>query len=126
MLIAGRVGEAPTPPKGPILIYDSDCEFCCRWVARLKRLDGSDLSRLIPLQDPAARALSGRGAEQLRMAAPFVRPDGEVFAGAAAVREAARYLRGGSLVLGVAAIPGAMPLAERLYGWVARRWGPVE
>ncbi len=114
------------PPKSPVLIYDGDCEFCRRWVARLKRLDGSDAIRLVPLRDPAAGELSGRDIEQLRMAAHFVRPDGEVFAGAAAVREAARYLRGGSLVLGVAAVPGVMPLAERLYGWVARRWGPVE
>lgn len=112
------------PPKGPIFIYDGDCEFCRRWVARLKRLDGRDAIRLVRLQDPAAGELSGRDIEHLRMAVHFVRPDGEVFAGAAAVREAARYLRGGSLVLGVAALPGVMPLAERLYGWVARRWGP--
>jgi len=126
VLIGGRVGQAPDPPKSPILIYDGGCELCRRWVARLKRLDRRDAIRPVPLQDPAASDLSGRGADQLRMAVHFVRPDGEVFAGAAAVREAARYLRGGPLVLGVAALPGVMPLAERFYGWVARRWGPVE
>lgn len=126
MLIAGRVGRAPARPEGPVLIYDDTCAFCRRWVARLKRLDRGDAIRLVPLRERAAIELSGRDREQLRLAVHFVRPDGEVFAAAAAVREAARHLRGGSVLLFLAAAPGAMPLAERFYRWVARRWGPVE
>jgi predicted DCC family thiol-disulfide oxidoreductase YuxK len=91
----------------------------------MKRLDRGDVIRTIPLQEPAAVKLTGRDPDALRQAAHFVRLDGAVFAGAAAAREAARHLRGGWLVRGVTAIPGTMPLAERMYRWIARRWGPV-
>jgi predicted DCC family thiol-disulfide oxidoreductase YuxK len=125
MLVVGRVGEAPQRPDAPILIFDGDCGFCSSWVRRAKRLDVRDAVRTVALQDPAATQLSGQSVARLRQAAHFVRTDGVVFAGAAAAREFARYLRGGSLVRAVAAIPGAMPIAERVYGWVARRWGPL-
>jgi hypothetical protein len=91
----------------------------------MKQLDRGDLIRVLPLQEPVALELTGRGIEGLRQAAHFVRPDGAVFAGAAAGREAARYLRGGWLVRGITTVPGVMPLAERIYGLIARRWGPV-
>jgi predicted DCC family thiol-disulfide oxidoreductase YuxK len=125
MLVAGRVGEAPQPPDAPTLIYDGECGFCRSWVKRAKRLDVRDAVRTVALQDQAATQLSGQSVARLRQAAHFVRTDGVVFAGAAAAREFARYLRGGSLVRAVAAIPGMMPIAERVYSWVARRWGPV-
>ncbi|UCF40103.1 MAG: DUF393 domain-containing protein [Gemmatimonadota bacterium] len=125
MLIAGEVGHAPYKPARPTLIYDGSCGFCSRWVKRMKRLDRDDLIWLLPLQDARATELSGQPRDRLAQAAHFVRPDGAVFAGAAAAREAFRYLSGGRLVDLVAAVPGLMPLAERVYAWVARRWGPV-
>ena len=48
-----------------------------------------------------------------------------MFAGAAAAREFAASITGGTIVRAVSAIPGVMPLAERVYAWVARKWGPV-
>ncbi len=115
--------ERPPPP--PTLIYDASCGFCRRWVARLKRWDRHDRVRLLPLQDPAAPALARRPREELERAAHLVRPDGAVFAGARAAREVFAYLPGGWLARAALAVPGAMPLAERLYAWVARTWGPV-
>jgi predicted DCC family thiol-disulfide oxidoreductase YuxK len=115
--------EPPSP--APTLIYDASCTFCRRWVTRLKRWDRRDRLRLLPLQDPAAPALARRPREELERAAHLVGPDGEVFAGAAAAREVFAYLPGGWLPRAVLAVPGVMPLAERVYAWVARTWGPV-
>jgi predicted DCC family thiol-disulfide oxidoreductase YuxK len=112
-------------PAAPILIYDASCEFCRRWVARLKRWDRRDRIRLLPLQDPGAPALARRPREELERAAHLVRPDGAVFAGAAAGREVFAYLPGGWLPRALLAAPGVMPLAQRVYAFVARTWGPA-
>jgi predicted DCC family thiol-disulfide oxidoreductase YuxK len=125
VLTAGRVGDAPHRPARPTLIYDGACGFCGTWVKRMKRLDRDDVIWLLPLQDARATELSGQPRERLQEAAHLVRPDGAVFAGAAAAREALRYLRGGRMVAFIGGMPGMMPLAERVYAWVARRWGPV-
>ena len=111
--------------RGPVLIYDAQCQFCRRWVARLKRWDRRDRIRLLPLQDPAAPALAGRPPDVLRQAAHLVREDGAVLAGAWAAREVLAYLPAGWLLRFVARVPGVMALADRGYRWVARTWGPA-
>lgn len=113
------------PARGPVLIYDAQCRFCRRWVARLKRWDRADRIALLSLRDPAAPALAGRSREALGQAAHLIREDGTVFAGAWAVREALGYLPGGRLLRALTHIPGVMTLADRGYRWVARTWGPV-
>lgn len=124
MLIAGRVGQA-RPRERPLLIYDDRCDFCRRWVARLARWDRRQRIVLVSLWDQEAPALSGRPRAALREAIHVVRSDGAVFAGAAAAREAVGLLPGGAIVRWAARVPGVMPLAERAYRWIARRYGPV-
>lgn len=125
MLTAGRVGNAGKSLDAPAFVYDGSCGFCRRWVGRARRLDRTEKVRFIPLQDPDATALSGRSRDALSRAAHFIREDGAVFAGAAAARELLRHLRGGKLAATLMGLPGVMPLAERCYAWVARKWGPV-
>lgn len=122
--VEGRVGTADRP-AAPTLIYDAACDFCRRWVRRARALDDADRVRWLPLQDPSASTLAAQPRERLTRAAHFVRPDGAVFAGAAAARELARYLRGGWILRALFGIPGGMWLGARAYAWVARRWGPV-
>jgi predicted DCC family thiol-disulfide oxidoreductase YuxK len=107
------------------LIYDAECRFCRRWVARLKRWDRRDRIFLLPLQDPAAPDLAGLPREALRQAAHLVREDGAVCTGAWAAREVLAYLPAGWLVRIVARVPGVMALADLAYRRVARRFGPV-
>ncbi len=125
MLIGGKVGETEHKPAEPTLVYDGGCDFCVRWVRRVRRWDRAGVVRYLPLQDALAPAVAGRCRPELQRAAHLVRPDGAVYAGAAATRELLWYLPGGWILCTVMGIPGVMPLAERLYAWIARRWGPV-
>jgi predicted DCC family thiol-disulfide oxidoreductase YuxK len=114
-----------TARRAPVLIYDANCGFCRRWVARLKRWDRRDRVRLLPLQDARAVELTGRPRAELEKAVHLVRPDGAVFAGAEAAREVLRYLPGGRLASTLLRPRAVMWIAARLYRWIARTWGPV-
>lgn len=125
MLSEGVVGRSSGARNTPTLIFDSDCGFCRRWVGRVVSWDRRKRLRYLPLQDAKAAELSGRKREELAMAVHLVRPDGAVFAGAAAVRETFAYLPGGSIPRAVMSLPGIMPVAAKVYAWVARTHGPV-
>ena len=125
VLSAGRVAESTCPPLQPTLIYDGGCGFCRKWVERARIMDRRHAVKIVPLQDAGASVVAGRPAAALRRAVHLVRPDGAVFAGAAAAREFFRYVPGGWLVRAIGVIPGIMPVAERTYEFVAKRWGPV-
>lgn len=104
----------------PTVIYDVECDFCCRWAEWFRRGSRSRV-RLLPLQDPEAAEVTGRSSTELLRAMHFVRTDGAVFAGAGAVREALGQLSWGWLLRGAMTIPGSMRVADHVYGWVARR-----
>lgn len=125
MLTAGYVGRSEARPAKPTLVYDGSCGFCRQWVGRVQRWDRAGHIRYLAYQDHDAPKLTNRPREALAMAMHVVRPDGHVYAGAAAARELFRYLPGGALPRLLLGLPGAMPVAERLYAWIARKWGPV-
>lgn len=126
MLTAGYVGEAGRTPPRPTLVYDASCGFCKRWVSRVQRWDGGRAIAYLPLQDPQATDVTGRPREALERAAHLVTPEGAVYAGAAAARELFGYLPGGGLPRAIMRLPGVTPVAERVYAWIARKWGPVD
>lgn len=103
------------------MLYDAGCGFCRRWVGRLRRWDVHGRLDWLPLDDPRATVLSGRSRAELERAAHVVLPSGDVLAGAAAFRELCRFLPAGWLPLAALSLPGALPLAERCYRWIARR-----
>ena len=104
---------------GDVVIYDGLCSFCLRWVERLRRWDRRGLLEFMPLQAPEARDLSGRSTEELVHSMHFVRADGEVFTGAAAVRQALLHTRWRTLTRTISAVPGLMFVAEWVYVRVA-------
>lgn len=125
MLSEGEVGRAARPPESPILIYDGQCGFCQRWVSRVRVCDRRSAVQYLPLQDPQATVISGRQRQALESAVHLVRPDGAVFAGAAAARELLGYLPGGGIPKAIMSLPAVRGMAARVYIWVARRFGPV-
>lgn len=110
---------------GPVVIYNEACSFCRRWAQHLRRWDRAGRVTLLPLQDDRAPALAGRSRDALEQAVHVVLPTGEVTSGAAALRAICRFLPNGWLVRIALSLPGALPVAERVYHYVARRWGPV-
>jgi lipase maturation factor 1 len=73
------------PPSKPLLIFDGDCQFCRRWIARWKNSTGEAVDYL-PFQDEEiARRFPEIPRPDLEEAVHLVLPDGTVFRGAHAV-----------------------------------------
>lgn len=102
------------------LVYDGDCEFCERTVRLLKRWDRRDRLRPVPFQsaDLVSYGIERGAAEE---AMHLVSPTGEVWRGAEAGREIAALMPGGRPLAWLFRVPGVLPLAERVYAWIARR-----
>src|ERR1043166_8500565 len=77
--------QVAAPPVKPVLVYDGDCRFCCRWVARWQHATGDTIEYLpyqnaqIPLRYPEIPK------EQFERAVQLIVPDGTVLSGAEAV-----------------------------------------
>jgi predicted DCC family thiol-disulfide oxidoreductase YuxK/uncharacterized membrane protein YphA (DoxX/SURF4 family) len=74
-----------SPPSKPLLVYDGDCGFCRRWIARWQNITG-DAIIYEPFQD---ESIAGRFPEIPReifeRAVCLILPDGSVCSGAEAV-----------------------------------------
>ena len=72
-------------PSRPLLLYDGDCGFCRRWVARCQRATRG-LVAFAPFQDEAVgRQFPGIPLPDLEQAVHLILPDGSVCRGAEAV-----------------------------------------
>lgn len=106
----------------PVLVYDGDCGFCRDWVRRLSRWDRADAIRKVPARDRGQVAgLPHLSDASLARAMHFVTPEGAVYLGARALPPLLPYLPGGILLAPLLRIPGAQPLADRIYRWIADR-----
>lgn len=103
-----------------VLIYDGECEFCRRMIRLVERWDTGDRIRTIPFQsaDLSGHEIPRAAAEE---AMHLVDPDGRVWRGAIAARELLRALPGGGPIRWLFFVPGVLPVAERVYSWIARR-----
>jgi len=110
------------PPSRAVLIYDADCPMCrasAMWLMRLA------LSRraleILPCRSPVRVQRFPQIAEDVCLTAmQLVLPDGLVLAGADAVPELLRRIRGLGWLAAVFALPGMRPLARVVYAWIAR------
>lgn len=104
-----------------VLIYDADCAMCrasALWLMRLA-LSGGALE-ILPCRSAPRRARFPQIADETCLAAmQLVLADGRVLAGADAVPELLRRIRGLGWLATVFALPGARPLARRVYAWIA-------
>ncbi|WP_426744577.1 lipase maturation factor family protein [Myxococcus faecalis] len=110
-----------TLEQGPsLLLYDADCGFCRRWVARWKqRSDGG--VRFLPGRSWLLLLL-GIPRRNMRRATQLVEPSGRVTQGAEAVFRALarspRWLTRGMAKLGL--LPGVLGVSQVVYGVIAR------
>ncbi|MBI1847079.1 MAG: DUF393 domain-containing protein [Candidatus Rokubacteria bacterium] len=105
----------------PVLIYDGECALCrasALWI--LRRVRGEDALEILPCRSPVRRARFPQVAEDVCLTAmQLVLPDGRVLAGADAVPELLGRMRGWRRLAWVFSLPGARPLARRVYAWIA-------
>ncbi len=123
-----------TSPVKPLFVYDGDCGFCRRWVARWRGVT-RDRIEYAPYQEVSAR-LPDIGVEAFAQAVHLVEPDGRHSRGAEAVFRALAYAPGHSAWLGLyERLPGFAALSEWAYAVIARHrpflsrvtgwlWGP--
>lgn len=113
------MGQAVTQA---ILIYDADCAMCrasALWIMRLALSAGA--LEILPCRSGARRARFPAIADEACLSAmQLVLPDGRVLAGADAVPELLRRIRGLGWLATLFALPGVRPVARRAYGWIAR------
>lgn len=104
------------------LLYDAQCGFCRRAVARVLSWDRGHRLRPLALQDPEAdRLLAGMEQAQKMASWHLVTDDGRVHSGGAAFPPLFRLLPGGRVP---AALTAAFPAAtDRLYRAAARNRG---
>jgi predicted DCC family thiol-disulfide oxidoreductase YuxK len=120
---AGAVaGGQPSSSPPAVLIYDGDCAMCrasALWLMRLA-LAGGQLE-ILPCRSAPRRARYPHITDEAcMMAMQLVLPDGRTLAGADAVPELLRRIRGLGWLATVFALPGARPLSRRVYAWIAR------
>lgn len=103
------------------LIYDGECSLCRTSVALVAKWDPDHRVTLIPFQEQGRVAAFRIPLPALAAAMHLVLPDGRVLAGADAAADLLRLLPGKRWLAGVFAVPGVLPVARRLYGWIAGR-----
>jgi len=106
---------------GPTLIYDGECGICRKAVELLRRWDREHVLRFVPFQDQVAVVRFGIALPALAAAMHLIVPGGRVYAGADAVPHLLRLFPGKRWLAPLFGIPGVLPLARRLYAWIASR-----
>ena len=73
------------PPAKPLMIYDGECGFCRRWIARWKRVTGDRVDFAASQTDHVRSNFPELTQAQLDEAFHLILPDGSVLFGAEAV-----------------------------------------
>jgi predicted DCC family thiol-disulfide oxidoreductase YuxK len=105
-----------------LVIYDGHCNFCCRQIDHLRRLDGRNRLRFISLHDPeVATNYPDLSFEQLMEQMWLIPAEGGRCGGADALRYLSRRLPVLWPLAPLMHLPGAMPLWRYLYKQIAKR-----
>ena len=111
----------PMRVEGATLIYDGECGFCREAVGLVATWDRERRLTLIPFQEQARVAAFRIPLPALAAAMHLVLPDGRVLAGADAAADLLRMLPGKRWLAHLFALPGVLPVARRVYAWIARQ-----
>src|SRR5690349_2803426 len=108
-------------PSKPLLLFDGDCNFCRRWIARWQQATG-DAVDYRPAQDTGvAEQFPEVSPETFRESVVPIEPDGEIYRGAEAVLRTRSH---GTGICGLwwayQRVPGIAPVVEWFYKLVAR------
>lgn len=109
------------PEARPVVIYDGACRLCGDGVAWIARRARRGEFEFLPCQAVERRERFPWMDERACMdAMQLILPDGRALAGAAAIPEIMRRLRGWRWLAALFRLPGMDLLAPRAYAWIAR------
>ncbi len=106
--------------RQPAVVYDGECPFCQRQIARIRKYDRHGRFEYVPRQTPGLTArfpALGQGGFDTGMR--LIMPDGLIYVGADAVYHIARRLQYWRLLAWLYRVPGIHSLARFAYAWVA-------
>ena len=115
--------ESP-PQENPLLVYDGDCSFCRAWIERWRALTGPRV-QYAPFQEVAGQ-FPEIPRQNFARSVQLILPDGKVFTAAHAVFRTLACVPGWRWMLWIYLhFPGAAPMAELAYRFVARHRNPL-
>lgn len=125
--------QLPSPgerPEADVVIYDGQCQFCRKQVARLQRFDGRNRLAYLSLYDSeVSRRWPDLTHDALMAEMYVIDRTGQRHHGAGAIRYLSRRLPKLWWAAPLLHIPFSLPLWQAGYRWVAGmryRWGKVE
>ena len=103
------------------LVYDGDCRFCARSVDLVTMWDRWGTVEIVPFQRGGVRKrFPWISEDEYHEAMQLVGPGNETWSGAAAAERLVKILPGGRPLGCLFTLPFARPIANRIYGLVAR------
>jgi predicted DCC family thiol-disulfide oxidoreductase YuxK len=113
--------RAPADRARAILIYDGTCGLCRGGMSWIARRAVKGYFEFLPCEAAERRARYPWMSERTCVEAmQLILPDGRILAGAAAIPEILKRLRGWRWLVQAFRLPGVELLAPRVYAWVAR------
>jgi predicted DCC family thiol-disulfide oxidoreductase YuxK len=102
------------------IYYDDECRFCRDMLYRFGRTLARRRFTFVPLQSPGAARALGVAETQLLDEMRVLFEDGVVLGGASAVLGIARRVWWAWPLWALSRVPGAMPVLNAVYRWIAR------
>ena len=104
------------------LVYDGDCSFCRRWVARIAHIDRSGTFEFVARQtDGLIERFPRLDQGDFNTGMRLITPDDVIHVGADAAYQIARRLRYWRRIAWLYHVPGIHYLTRTGYAWIAAR-----
>ncbi len=108
--------------RQPVVVYDGECAFCRRQIARIRRYDRHARFECVPRQTPGlTERFPALGDGGFDTGMRLIMPDGRIYIGADSVYQIARRLAVFRWFAWLYRVPGIHVLARAAYGWIAAR-----
>ena len=107
-------------PHKPTIVFDGDCSFCRRWVARIARRDVSGTFELVARQtEGLTQRFPKLAAGDFNTGLRLITPDDTIHIGADAAYQIVLRLRYWRRIAWWYHVPGIHWLTRTVYAWIA-------
>ena len=107
-------------PRRSIIVFDGDCSFCGRWVARIARMDRSGTFEFVARQTDGLTKRFPRLVEgDFNTGMRLITPDDAIHVGADAAYQIMRRLRYWRRIAWLYHVPGIHWITRAVYAWIA-------